>query len=631
MRTMPSRPNRLTLYLALLLLAFALGRLGWAGSGLDAPSESPSHFLAGLWNARVAIEIFLLFFLMVALMYMGRISALLALPIMAILFGLVAGVPRAEIAETIIAEGSLRLHKTYTVALFGGMLAIFAKERRIAETVIKYTAELAGDKPLVVGLALLFVSMLLFITLGGLGAIIMVGTIILPIMLSLGAPAYVAAGIFLIGICAGGTLNPQAWQFYIEALGVPQERVQNFATAIAACYLLIGTVFTLIGLRKAQRRNFLAVYPRKKVVRPATTRPLALLTPLVPILLILQMGQMTQVFMDYHARLQPWKAATAGLALALAGLTFLLASAQKRTARSSSVLREAIELARPMALLGAVVAGLALVFSHVPGAWLAGIQRAAQFWDEHFGAWEFIPAFVAALVYGLATTWKGYPRRAWMVGLGVLVVLWLVLNGARLGAILSSGEPLGAQLAGLLTLNHFVPFAFGLAIALALSWDRRSIQVLSKSLIEGAESVMPAVLLMIGIGMLLKAVAHPRVSEEIRPLLESVIPTTRLPYIVIFTLLGPLALYRGPLNIWGMGIGLAGVMLTLDRLSAAAIMGIFISVGALQGVCDPTNTHNVWIANYLGLDVLEITRKLLPYIWVLTFLGLCIAGFQFVS
>ena len=141
---MPSRPNRLALYLALLLLAFALGRLGWAGSGLDSPAQSPSNLLAGLWNARVAIEIFLLFFLMVALMYMGRISALLALPIMAILFGLVAGVPRAEIVETIIAEGSLRLHKTYTVAFFGGMLAIFAKERRIAETVIKYTAELAG-------------------------------------------------------------------------------------------------------------------------------------------------------------------------------------------------------------------------------------------------------------------------------------------------------------------------------------------------------------------------------------------------------------------------------------------------------------------------------------------------------
>ena len=153
-------------------------------------------FLSSIGEMQVAIMIFAIFLVMVVLMYLKRISALLALPIMAVLFGLVAGVSREEIVGTIIAEGSLRLHKTYTVAFFGGMLAIFVKEQKIAETVIKYTAELAGDKPLVVGLALMAVSALLFTTLGGLGAIIMVGTIILPIMLSLGAPPYVAGGIF---------------------------------------------------------------------------------------------------------------------------------------------------------------------------------------------------------------------------------------------------------------------------------------------------------------------------------------------------------------------------------------------------------------------------------------------------
>jgi hypothetical protein len=189
----------------------------------------------------------------------------------------------------------------------------------------------------------------------------------------------------------------------------------------------------------------------------------------------------------------------------------------------------------------------------------------------------------------------------------------------------------GAEAPGLLTLHHTTALVLGLAAALALSWDKRSVQVLSKALLEGAESVMPAVLLMFGIGMLLMAVAHPKVSGQIEPLLKQVIPTTRWSYIAVFAILAPLALYRGPLNIWGMGIGLAGLMIGMHQLKPAAVMGIFISVGALQGCCDPTNTHNVWIANYLGVEVLELTKKLLPFIWFLTILALTVAGFRFVG
>lgn len=617
----------------LLILSIALGSMLWSPVALgDLSSEvmEAQGFWAGLWNLRVAVAIFLIFFMMVALMYLGRISALLALPIMAILFGMVSGVSRDEIVADIIAEGSLRLHKTYTVAFFGGMLAIFVKERRIAETVIKYTAELAGDKPLVVGLALLCVTSLLFISLGGLGAIIMVGTIILPIMLSLGAPAYVAGGIFLIGVSTGGSLNPGAWQFYIDALGVPQTTVQNFAVTVAACYILIGTVFTLVGLRKAQRRNFMAVYPRQKIIRPSTTRPLALFTPLVPIVLVIQMGQMMQILVEYQARLKPLALYLGLSAVVVTGLVFFLVWIQKRLSRTQATLREIADFARPLLTIAMVASWVFLVFSILPSGWLGSMKRVGDFWDNHFGAWEFIPAFVAALVFGLATTWKGYPIRAISGGVATLLVVWFLTNAGQLPEVIAGEGGALSTVSGFLKLNHFLPFALGLGVTLALSWDRRSIQILSKSLIEGAESVMPAVLLMIGIGMLLKAVAHPNVSGEIQPLLERVVPSTRLSYITVFAILAPLALYRGPLNMWGMGIGLAGVMLGLDRLTPAAIMGIFISVGALQGVCDPTNTHNVWIANYLGVDVLELTRKLIPFIWMLTLIALSIAAFQFV-
>jgi hypothetical protein len=46
-----------------------------------------------------------------------------------------------------------------------------------------------------------------------------------------------------------------------------------------------------------------------------------------------------------------------------------------------------------------------------------------------------------------------------------------------------------------------------------------------------------------------------------------------------------------------------------------------MSVVQVQNVCDPTNTHNVWIANFTGVRVEEITRAT-----ILTMMTVCIGG-----
>jgi hypothetical protein len=49
----------------------------------------------------------------------------------------------------------------------------------------------------------------------------------------------------------------------------------------------------------------------------------------------------------------------------------------------------------------------------------------------------------------------------------------------------------------------------------------------------------------------------------------------------------------------------------------------------VQGVSDPTNTHNVWIANNLNLDIQRILRATLPYVWATAFVGLAIGAALF--
>jgi hypothetical protein len=172
-----------------------------------------------------------------------------------------------------------------------------------------------------------------------------------------------------------------------------------------------------------------------------------------------------------------------------------------------------------------------------------------------------------------------------------------------------------------------IGIAYGLLAAPRPTQGR--VQLLTRAAVDGIGGVAPAVALMLGIGMLIKAVMHPQVLDHVRPLLTSLLPGTRVGYVVVFTALAPLALYRGPLNVWGMGFGLAKMMTAAPGLGPAAVMAALLSVGQIQGVCDPTNTHNVWIANYLGVDVQRILRATIAYVWAAAAAGLVVAAVLF--
>jgi hypothetical protein len=84
-------------------------------------------------------------------------------------------------------------------------------------------------------------------------------------------------------------------------------------------------------------------------------------------------------------------------------------------------------------------------------------------------------------------------------------------------------------------------------------------------------------------------------------------------FVIIFGLLSPLVLYRGPLNPFGVGIAIFTVLLSAHVLAPIVLVAAVMAVVQVQNVCDPTNTANVWIANYTGVPIVEITKRTLPY------------------
>lgn len=143
------------------------------------------------------------------------------------------------------------------------------------------------------------------------------------------------------------------------------------------------------------------------------------------------------------------------------------------------------------------------------------------------------------------------------------------------------------------------------------------VQDLSSSVVEGIKDVAGVIGLMIGIGILLNAVFTPQSVELIQPVISFIAPTNTIMYIAIFTILSPLALYRGPLNMFGLGSGIAKILL-LSGLSIPAVGMALKSTSMVQTVTDPTNTQNVIIAGFAKVDVNDILKSTLPYTMIMT-------------
>lgn len=161
-----------------------------------------------------------------------------------------------------------------------------------------------------------------------------------------------------------------------------------------------------------------------------------------------------------------------------------------------------------------------------------------------------------------------------------------------------------------------------IVLTVLITTPKQIINVLSACLIEGIKDVAAVTGLMIGIGILLHGVTASATIALIQPLITAIMPSSAIGYVVLFAILSPLALYRGPLNMAGMGSGLAAIMLAANTMNPAAIGMALRCETFVQCASDPTNTQNVICADYAHVDVNDILKVTLPYTMLMCFLGL---------
>ena len=418
------------------------------------------------------------FVIIAALLMTKKIPTLLALPLMAVVICVIAGVPAvgtnadgAAIGwlQTVVEAGTVRMGAAIMAVIFGAWLGELMNKTGVTETIIKKSAELGGDRPLIVTLIMSAAVAVLFTTLNGLGSIIMVGSIVLPILISVGVPAMSAACIFLMAFTCGLTFNIANWKSFSGIFSLEIAQIQSFAI-----YMLIATAIATI------------------------------------ILIVLEFKKN--------------------------GVKFAFSAPVEETES-----KQVIGVRGALAMLTPIIPIVLVAVFKVP----------------------VCPAFIAGIIWILIFTSKSFSK-----GMNLLV----------------------------------------------------------KTCYDGISNSAPAVILMIGIGILYLAVTHSMVKEVLNPFLLAVVPKGKIGYIIFFSLLAPLALYRGPMNLFGLGSGIAALVIGLNTLSPLAVMAAFLAAERIQGCGDPTNTQNVWTANFCEVDVNGITKKLLPYLWAVAVVGVVIGA-----
>jgi TRAP-type C4-dicarboxylate transport system permease large subunit len=147
-----------------------------------------------------------------------------------------------------------------------------------------------------------------------------------------------------------------------------------------------------------------------------------------------------------------------------------------------------------------------------------------------------------------------------------------------------------------------------------------------RSLYEGFRVAAPALVLFIAIGMLLTAVELPGAIKALKPVTTAISPHNAILFVVVFAVLTPLCLYRGPLNIYGLGAGIASVLIAAGIYPAMGVLGLMSSYNEVLSVADPTSTQTVWSAEYAGVRPERVMARALPYTWVLGAAGLLLTA-----
>lgn len=201
--------------------------------------------------------------------------------------GMIGGeITWAEAQTNIFQGGPESWGATAVIVIFGSWFGQVLVKTGIAAKIIRLAVELGGDKPLVTTILISIVTALIFTSTFGAGAVVAIGVIVLPILLSLGVPKALAVSSYLMSVGAGMYVNIvlfKQMQGIFEGFAYDSNYLKFGFTAMAV-QILVVIIMLAVRLRKTKVNHSWGA-TETSTVTSESVPGIALITPVLPVVL----------------------------------------------------------------------------------------------------------------------------------------------------------------------------------------------------------------------------------------------------------------------------------------------------------------------------------------------------------
>lgn len=113
-----------------------------------------------------------------------------------------------------------------------------------------------------------------------------------------------------------------------------------------------------------------------------------------------------------------------------------------------------------------------------------------------------------------------------------------------------------------------------------------------------------------------------------KSMIEVILPSSPLVLAIAIGILAPLALFRGPLHVWGAGAATAAVLAATGTFQPIFLLPLLYTASIMAVSIDLTQSWNTWVLTYSKLETKEYLKMGIPVMWVVSFVNeLLVYGF----
>ena len=206
--------------------------------------------------------------------------------IMALLWSIIGLVPFNVVIQDVIAKPALNYGPTIIYIVFGSWFGRVLVDSGIAGSISAQTEKVGRKAPILAAILVVLVTVLIFSSAYGVGSVIAIGVILIPILLSIGVPKKVAIPAFTMAIGA---------PMYINVVLFNQIKAFFPSVSFSGKYLifglaamsvqLIGVIIFILVNSKSIKNGKIETIATNSQVEFKKTHPITFIVPIIPVAL----------------------------------------------------------------------------------------------------------------------------------------------------------------------------------------------------------------------------------------------------------------------------------------------------------------------------------------------------------